>query len=124
MKPLKSFFLEEFRELYRREKQWLIILPEVARHMPPSAVRNAVAEHLERTAARVNRLEEIFRLLAETDQQASRSVKPLLFEADQVLAAVTLSSFAARQEADRAQALDARTPGWGRRDFFAPSSQN
>jgi ferritin-like metal-binding protein YciE len=124
MKPLKSFFLEEFRELYRRERKWLIILPEVARNMPPAEVRTAVTEHLERTAAHVSRLEDIYQLLVQADAQASSTFQPLLREADDVLAAVTLSSVEARRLADTSLELDARTPGWKFNQFFPPSSQN
>ena len=124
MKPLKSFFMEEFRELYRREKRWLIILPEVARNMPPEEVSSAVAEHLERTVARVSRLEKIFHLMAETDRKESFRMRPLLAEADQVLAAVTLSSVAFRKTANSGMDLDARTPGWRRDQFFPPLSRN
>lgn len=115
MKPLRTFFMKEFRELYRRERKWLIILPEVARNMPPPEVDHAVNEHLERTAAQVNRLEEIFRLLAATDLRASRSVEPFLQEADDVLTAVTLSSVAARRKAGEVGNF---------RPWFPPGSRN
>ena len=124
MKPLKSFFMEEFRELYRREKRWLIIWPEVARNMSLADASTAVSDHLERTAARVSRLERIFHLMAETDRKESFRMRPLLAEADQVLAAVTMSSVAFRKKAKQEMALDARTPGWRREQFFPPLSRN
>lgn len=124
MEPLKSFFMDEFREFYRKEKRWLGILPEVARNMPPAAASLAVAEHLERTAARVDRLERIFRMMKETDQKDSHSLWPLLLEADQVLAAVTISSVAFRQIVEERLELDVRTPGWLAHQFFPPSVQN
>lgn len=124
MKRLKSFFMEEFRELYRKEKQWLIILPEVARNMPPDEVDDAVAQHLERTAAHVNRLEEIFRLLVATDQRASKKMQPLLREADEVLAAVTLSSFAARNRAATGRPPEAFSGGLPDSVLFPPPSNN
>jgi ferritin-like metal-binding protein YciE len=124
MKPLQTYFLNEFRELFRRERKWLIILPEVARNMPPDKVNRAVTEHLERTAAQVGRLEEIFRLLAQTDQQASVAVRPLLREADEVLAAVTLSSVAARRQAGSLKGCLRDRRGWGFEHYFRPASQN
>lgn len=91
--------MKEFRELYRCEKRWLIILPEVARNMPPWEVEQAVVQHLEQTAARVIRLEEIFEFLAVADHRESQTIKPLLKEADNVLTAVTLSTAAVRNQA-------------------------
>ena len=125
MKPLKSFFMEEFRDFYRKEKRWLGLLPEVARSMPPAAVRLAVTEHLERTAARVDRLERIFRLMAETDQMETHSIRPFLLEADQVLMAVTISSVAIRRTVEEKKLeLDIRTPGWQSHQLFPPLGQN
>ncbi len=97
MKPLRHFFMEEFRELYRSEKRWLIILPEVTRNMPPFEVEQAVVQHLEQTAARVIRLEEIFQFIIAADQSESRKIQPLLREAGHVLTAVTLSTAAIRK---------------------------
>ncbi len=88
--------MEEFRELYRREKRWLIILPEVTRNMPHLEVERAVEHHLEQTAARVKRLEGIFKLMRLADRNGSWVVKPLLKEADAVLTAVAISSREAR----------------------------
>lgn len=98
MKPLRNFFMEEFRELYRCEKRWLIILPEVTRNMPPSDVERAVVEHLEQTVARVIRLEEIFAFLAAEDHKESQTIKPFLKEAGNVLTAVTRSTAAVRNQ--------------------------
>lgn len=89
---LHLFFLKELCELYRREKRWLIILPEVKRNLPPPDVEYAVEQHLEQTAERVIRLEELLALIVASDRSSLRTVGPLLKEADNVLAAVTLSS--------------------------------
>lgn len=98
MEALQQFFMEEFRELYRHEKRWMIILPEVARNMSSLAVERAVMRHLEQTAARVVHLEELFELITITDRQESQAMRRLLKEADEVLTAVALSSSALRQQ--------------------------
>lgn len=91
--------MEELRELYRCEKRWLIILPEVARNMPAEEVEQAVVQHLEQTAARVILLEEIFESLAVANRSESKAIKPLLQEAGNVLTAVTRSTAAVREQA-------------------------
>jgi ferritin-like metal-binding protein YciE len=113
MEALQDFFMEEFRELYRREKRWMIILPEVARNLSPVAVDRAVTQHLEQTAARVLYLENIFQLMAAVDSAESRAIRPLLKEVDEVLTAVALSSTAVRRRARRDVVEDRGDSGGG-----------
>lgn len=107
--------------MHRRERRWLLILPEVARNMPPPAVERAVTKHLEQTVARVIQLEEIALLLAAADWRESHSMRPLLRQADEVLTAVTRSSTVVREHVKEQATLqqDGR-----KRAFFTRPSQN
>lgn len=96
MELLRIYFMEELSEFHRREKRWLIILPEVERHLHRSAVAAAVEQHLEQTVAHVNFLEELFRLIRAADLPGSQRMRPLLQKADEVLAAVARSSLPSR----------------------------
>lgn len=93
---LRNYFLEELREFYRRERQWLIILPEVERRLSQWEVRLAVEQHLEQTVAHVNLLEAVFGLIRADDLRGALRMRPLLQKADEVLAALTRSSLPGR----------------------------
>jgi hypothetical protein len=93
---LRNYFLAELREFYRRERQWLVLLPEVERRLSQGEVREAVEQHLEQTVAHVNLLEELFYLIRADDRRGALRMRPLLEEADEVLAALTQSSLPAR----------------------------
>ena len=112
---LRRYFLEEFCELYRTEKRWMILLPEVARTMSAREVEQVAEQHLEQTLARVDHLEKIFRKIEAVDGDEVCRIRPLLLEADLVLTAVTKSTAVVRKQA----AARARFE-----DVFSKSLQN
>ncbi|HLS27263.1 MAG TPA: DUF892 family protein [Opitutales bacterium] len=94
----RHYFLEELRELYRTEKRWMIILPEVTRNLPAPEIERTVLQHLEQMVAKVNHLERIFERVAAVDQEESRAIRPILREAGTVLIAVTRSTAEVRKQ--------------------------
>lgn len=97
-KRWRHYFLEELRELYRCEKRWMGILPEVTRNLPAWEIEQTVLQHLEQMVAKVNHLEKIFQTVAAVDQEESRAIKPILREAGTVLVAVTRSTAEVRKQ--------------------------
>src|SRR5262245_40084908 len=63
---LHTALLEELRDLYDAEKQFVKALPELAKTATTPTLREAFTHHLEETKGHVDRLEQVFEGLDET----------------------------------------------------------
>jgi ferritin-like metal-binding protein YciE len=62
---LREVMLEELRDLYSAENQLVKALPKLAKAADDEELKQAFSEHLEETAAQVERLKEVFSRLEE-----------------------------------------------------------
>ena len=62
---LKELYIDELKDLYSAENKLLKALPKMAKSATSEELSSAFTEHLERTRAQVQRLEQIFEMLDE-----------------------------------------------------------
>jgi ferritin-like metal-binding protein YciE len=65
---LKSFFIEELKDIYWAEKKLVSSLPKLQKAACTDALKTAIGEHLEETRRHVTRLEDIFEQLGKKAQ--------------------------------------------------------
>jgi ferritin-like metal-binding protein YciE len=65
---LEEFFKDEIKDIYWAEKHLVKTLPKMAKAATSSELKEAFTNHLEETKGHVERLEQVFELLAEKAQ--------------------------------------------------------
>jgi ferritin-like metal-binding protein YciE len=65
-KTLRDLWIDELKDLYNAEHQILKALPTMAKAATDDGLRHAFEEHLEQSKGHVERLDEVFELLAQT----------------------------------------------------------
>lgn len=84
LNTLKDLFIEELRDLHDAENQLLKALPAMEKAASDSTLKNAFAAHYHQTNVHVQRLEEIFALLAEKSTgRRCKAMKGLIEEGEE-----------------------------------------
>jgi len=65
---LKSFFVDELKDIYWAEKHIVTTLPKMQKAATSEELKNAFGDHLEQSKTHVTRLEQAFNLLGEKAQ--------------------------------------------------------
>jgi len=83
---LRSFFVEEIKDIYGAEKQLVKTLPQLHKAATHHALRQAFADHLKQTEEQVTRLEEIFYILEEKAKaKKCEAMEGLVKEAESII---------------------------------------
>jgi len=67
---LQKLYIDELRDLYNAENQLLKALPKMAKAATSEELKDAFEKHLEQTETHVERLENIFEELDQTDRKS------------------------------------------------------
>src|SRR5579872_5915086 len=86
MSTLRETFLEELGGIYDGEKQLLKALPSLAQAAEHEDLRHALEEHLERTEAQVERLEQVFEVIGgEPRSKGCKVMEAIIKEGEELL---------------------------------------
>ena len=86
MSTLRETFLEELGVIYDAEKQLLKALPKMTQAAGHDDLRHSFEEHLEQTEGQIERLEQVFEIIAEEPPARScKAMESLIKEADQLI---------------------------------------
>lgn len=83
---LKALYIDELRDVYNAENQLVKALPKMAKAATSQELRQGFEEHLEQTKGHVQRLEQIFRKLAESPKgKKCKGMEGLIEEGSEVM---------------------------------------
>jgi ferritin-like metal-binding protein YciE len=86
MESLRELYVDELKDLYSAEKQLVKALPKMAKNASNPQLKQAFTNHLEETEGHVERLEEIFEMLGETNRgKKCKGMEGLIEEAKELL---------------------------------------
>jgi ferritin-like metal-binding protein YciE len=87
MDSLKELYIEELKDLYSAEKQLVKALPKMVKSATNEQLKEAFADHLEKTETHVERLEQVFEMLEESPRgKKCKGMEGLIEEAKELLA--------------------------------------
>lgn len=86
MDSLKELYIEELKDLYSAEKQLVKALPKMVKSATNEQLKEAFADHLEKTETHVERLEQVFEMLEESPRgKKCKGMEGLIEEAKELL---------------------------------------
>ena len=86
MESLMELYVEELKDLYSAEKQLVKALPKMAKNATNAQLKKAFTDHLAETEGHVERLEQIFGMLGESNRgKKCKGMEGLIEEAKELL---------------------------------------
>jgi ferritin-like metal-binding protein YciE len=83
---LRSFFVEEIKDIYWAEKQLVKALPKIQKAATNEELQNAFDNHLQQTKEHVTRLEQVFEILEEKAQvKKCEAMEGLIKESESIM---------------------------------------
>jgi ferritin-like metal-binding protein YciE len=86
MQSLRELYVKELKDLYSAEKQLVKALPKMAKNSNSPELKKAFTDHLEETEGHVERLEQVFEMLGESNRgKKCKGMEGLIEEAKELL---------------------------------------
>lgn len=85
MKDLEKLFIDELSDIHDAENRLTKALPKMAKKAQSEELRSAFEEHLEQTKKQIQRLDQVFEMLGESNKKKTcKGMKGLIDEGEEV----------------------------------------